>query len=444
MSNENVLIWPKQYPLLLKGLLEQNGAHILDALEQWPQCEEKTDVDGLTLTILPPMFYLLWQKPAEPFQECTFQHIFEYEDADHQYVEQVLVHLKAQLEHNEKVTLLLLERLAKYVDFTTQFEHFSLISPACLCLQLHYFNVLKVLLENGLLLNEQDILTLWQDTELHELLLPYLGKAVKQTTSLLETITERLINGEDYFGLLVALQHDETDLTLLEKALLAHIRDDSAKQTLCKRFLAQGATGTLADDQGMTALMWAAKRGFIDVLVNQLDDSVLKQTDNANHTLLHQAVMAQNEQCIALMLKSGIDYTVKNADGLTAYQLAVSLGYRNVIKLLEKDFGIRELSPEQQIKRIRLVHSLHALACWLFPVQLFFFFMPDFDFKSETSFVCALMTMLMLFYAMSLKRCNLYPYVKHPWSLTFIRGLSFLSLALQLMMVVVVVVTALS
>ena len=35
---ENVLIWPKEYPLLVKGPIEQNGAFILDALDAWPAC----------------------------------------------------------------------------------------------------------------------------------------------------------------------------------------------------------------------------------------------------------------------------------------------------------------------------------------------------------------------------------------------------------------------
>ena len=441
---ENVLIWPKQYPLLIKGLLEQNGAHILDALEQWPVCQERIDDKGIALTVLPPLFYLLWQKPAEPFQGCCFQHIYEYDDDEQRYIEQVLAHLKSQSMSNEQVTFLLLERLLNYLPIKSQFIQYSQLSLARLCHQLHAYQILQYSLAQGLVLSQDDVMSLWRDEELHALLAPYLKTAVEQTPQLVQILTERLLQGEDYFGLLVALQEDDTDLNLLEQALLAHIKDKSAKQSLCKRFLTQGATGCVADEQGCTAMMWAAERGFVDILVNNLSPTTLKSVDKAGNTLLHYAVLGQSESCIALLLKNGVDYTKKNKAGQTAYQTAVEQGFRLVLRQFEKDFGIKELSAKQQIKRIDIVHLLHALVCWLLPLQLFFFFKPDFDYKVESSFFIVISTLLMLFYAVSLKRCNLYPYIKHPWSLFLLRVMSSISLLGQMLLLFVVVITILT
>ena len=78
---ENVLIWPKEYPLLIKGLVEQNGAYILDALEAWPACHSTNEDDGVCTTVLPPIYYLSWLTPLEPFEECYFQHISEFDEA---------------------------------------------------------------------------------------------------------------------------------------------------------------------------------------------------------------------------------------------------------------------------------------------------------------------------------------------------------------------------
>lgn len=52
--------------------------------------------------------------------------------------------------------------------------------------------------------------------------------------------------------------------------------------------------------------------------------------------------------------------------------------------------------------------------------------------------------MLIMFFAMNLKRCSLYPDIKSTWSLSILRALSPISLLFQLLLLLVVVIAALT
>ena len=67
-----------------------------------------------------------------------------------------------------------------------------------------------------------------------------------------------------------------------------------------------------------------------------------------------------------LLLKAGYDFRARNNEGLSCYRLAVSIKASNLVKCLERDFGIKELSPEGQLERIKKVHVLHAVVALLF------------------------------------------------------------------------------
>lgn len=444
MKTENVLMWPNEYILLLRGLLEQNGAFILDALEAWPNCNESVDAQEVCSISLPPIYYILWQKPAEPFEDLYCQHISDFDDKSQEYIEFVFNELKQQLDSDEAITTLLLQRLANYCDFPSQMSIESKLSLVNLAQQKRFFNVLKMLLESGLKLSTSDVMSLLEHSELHSLVLPYLESNLIDKPEVINLLTEQLLQGEDRFDFLVKLKGDISESEILDQALLQQLKHDSPKQSICKRFLQQGAKGLIADESGKTSLMWAVQQGFLDVLEALSTPELIAQLDNEGNNVLHYAIKYKNELAIRFLLNQSIDFKLKNNNDLTAYGLAIDLGHKKIALLLETEFGIKELSEVNKFKRINLVHSLHAFIGFLLPIQLFFFFDPTFDAKSELSFILALFSMLIMFFAMNLKRCSLYPDIKHSWSLSILRALSPVSLLSQLLLLLVVVIAALT
>ena len=197
---------------------------------------------------------------------------------------------------------------------------------------------------------------------------------------------------------------------------------------MAKRFIEQGATGALADENGKTAFMWATEKGYVNVVETILEHQDKKAQDNKGNTALHYAVLAENGPLLVLLLKAGYDFRVRNKDGLSCYRLAVSIKADNLVKCLEHDFGIKELSPEGQFDRVKKVHLLHAIVTVLLPVQLFFFFDDSIAIKSELTLGFTLVSILCFFFATSLKRCALYPHIRHPWGLFILRLFSLFSL----------------
>ena len=213
---------------------------------------------------------------------------------------------------------------------------------------------------------------------------------------------------------------------------------------MAKRFIEQGATGTLADDNGKTAFMWATEKGYVNVVETLLEHQDKTIQDIKGNTALHYAVLAENEPLLVLLLKQGFDYRVRNNDGLSCYRLAVSIKADSLVKCLEREFGIKELSPEGQFDRVKKVHLLHAIVTLLLPMQLFFFFDDSIAIKSELTLSFTLVAILCFFFATSLKRCALYPHLRHPWGLFLLRLFSLFSLIAQVGLASIVALATLS
>ena len=261
-------------------MLEQNGAFILDALEAWPECTVTSDEQGIQSSVLPPLYYLLWLKPAEPFEQCFYQHIFEYEDSAQQYIESAIVHLNQQLNSKEAISELLLSRIDQYASIAQQVKMQSDLSLTSLMMQLRLFKLFHQFLELGLPLPQDDVLAIWQDPDFKEIALDFIKpNLIGEPQLLAEEIAERLKQGEDFFDLLLALSDDEVDNRLLERALLSHISQDDAKQSLCMRFIEQGAQGNITDENGLTALIWSAKQGFVNVFTALLTKERASESD---------------------------------------------------------------------------------------------------------------------------------------------------------------------
>jgi ankyrin repeat protein len=67
------------------------------------------------------------------------------------------------------------------------------------------------------------------------------------------------------------------------------------------------------------------------------DPSFMTSPDDRGWTLLHHLALAGSTTGIRVLLEAGADPNVKTAKGFTAAQLARTLGWVEVIKLLEGD-----------------------------------------------------------------------------------------------------------
>ncbi|MGS0535262.1 ankyrin repeat domain-containing protein [Pseudoalteromonas sp. SaAl2] len=441
---ENVLIWPKEYPLLVKGLIEQNGAFILDALEAWPACRSTEEDDGVCTTVLPPIYYLTWLTPLEPFEECFFQHISEYdEDAQH-YISAAKNYYYDNDYTPESLVLLMCQRLEKYASIAAQAAIETPLSLIGHLFTKRYFTVIEHALNTGSKISAEDALAIWEEVDFRERFSQFIPQSVNDIERLSELAAEKVASGKDYFTLLTQVSPDVDSALLLEQALLAHLSFDTAKQTMAMRFIEQGATGTLSDDNDKTAFMWAVEKGYVNLVQTLLDKQDKTLADKLGNTALHYAVVAKNEPLMVLLLKSGYDFRVRNNEGLSCYRLAVSIKATQLVKCLERDFGIKELSPDGQFARIKKVHGLHAIVTLLLPLQLFFFFDETLAIKSELTLSLTMLSIICFFFAMSLKRCALYPHIKHPWGLFVLRCFSFMSLIAQLGLASIVALATLS
>lgn len=439
------MVWPVAYPILIKGLLEQNGAYILDALDNWPKCGSFEDEQAIKCTILSPIYYLLWQQPPEPFEQCFYQHLADYDEKHANYVKQSLNHIHERVENAEAIIELLFTRLLNYVALQPQLDAVSDFPIVTLIKHLRLFKTLHLFLEQGMLLSHDDIFALWDDDDFLEIILPFVKAGqVQDKQALAQQIQMCLSQGEDYFELYAALSEGEPDSTLLETALLNHIVSDDPRQPVCMRFIEQGAIGKKCDDNAVNVIMHAAKLGFANVLEALITTENANLVDSNGNTVLHHAVMSGNQKCVSISLKAGVDFERKNKQQKTPYGLAKLTEQTHIVTLLENKFGIRELSEHDQMKRVLYVHVIHAVLLFMIPLQLFIVFSEQLEAKSELCFGLTIISLGLFFVALTLKRSPLYPTMKHPLSFAILRFLSPVSLLMQLGLSLIVIINVLS
>ncbi|TMP43363.1 ankyrin repeat domain-containing protein [Pseudoalteromonas citrea] len=439
---EHVLIWPAQYPLLLRGLAEQNGAFILDALESWPVCGTSTDEQGVESTILPPAFYLLWLKPLEPFESCYFQHIDEYDEQQQIYTQQLFEHLDSTDMTRQSLTITLLERLKGYSDLQLQIDSVSAPSFYELLTHRRYFQTMTWALTQGVKLTAVDLCDAWNNEDLRSGIIDVLPSCAANTSETIQLATEHLLKGEEYYSLLRELC-DESELSsLLEQALLAHVVDPQAKQSTLIAFISQGAKGYAKDDVGRSAFMWAIEKGFVNVVEQLLPYQDITCIDDMGETCLHYAVKSNLPSMVKVILNAGCDPHQRDVHDQTAYRLTMQNGALAARKVLE-EHGIIELSEDAQYNKIRQVHGLYALVTLLLPLQLFFFFHDSLNAKQEFVWGAALLGVSIFAIARGVRRGPLYPSKPHPWSLKGLSALSWLSISLQSMFSLLVLITLL-
>ncbi|AOT09180.1 ankyrin repeat domain-containing protein [Pseudoalteromonas luteoviolacea] len=429
---EQVLIWPSQFPLLLKGLVEDNGAFILDALEAWPECDVLKDEQGVTSQVLPPIFYVAWLKPLDPFESCFFQHIDEYDDEQHSYVAELLKHIEQAGISRDDLTLKLLGCLSQYSSIASQAKIQNKISFVDLLLKNQQFKTLCWLLPQCFRLTPSQTCELWlSGGELSQTCLAKHYKDVLENTALTQAEAVKYLNeGHDCEGLLTLLCNEEERLQILDNALLEQVMSGAAKQSNMLSLIEKGARGHGADSAGKSAMMWIVEKGFVSAAKALREFHCGVSLDDLGRNLMHYAVLSNSRPMLELVEGMGVDPRLADASGCTPYRLATENQSVNSKKYLEKR-GIIELSDHAKYQRILRVYTLKALTILLLPLQLVLFLDASRDNKLSMILLISSATLLIFALARLLKNRRLFPATKLPLSLRFLGALSWVSLSIQ-------------
>jgi ankyrin repeat protein len=101
-------------------------------------------------------------------------------------------------------------------------------------------------------------------------------------------------------------------------------------------FLRAGMDSETADQQGKTALIWAATQGHADTVKALVANGAqLNNTDNQGQTALMSAVRWDHIDCALALLAKGADVNAKAVDGSTALSIAKAKGNTDLVKVLQ-------------------------------------------------------------------------------------------------------------
>lgn len=104
-----------------------------------------------------------------------------------------------------------------------------------------------------------------------------------------------------------------------------------------------------SNDNGKTALMYAAERGFPLCIASLLrKDAGINLEDDSNRTALHYAAIKGSPQCVALLLEDGADCLIEDMDGHTPRDLTTNVAVR---ELLEHSEDIIRANASRELER---------------------------------------------------------------------------------------------
>ncbi|NXG55000.1 DZAN1 protein, partial [Hemiprocne comata] len=113
--------------------------------------------------------------------------------------------------------------------------------------------------------------------------------------------------------------------------------------TLVEQLLSEGADPNCISDEDQPALTVAVlnKRTEAISLLVQKGADIDQQSGPHNNTALHEAVLlgSEGEECIRVLLRCNASIKKKNAEGQSAYDLAVTAGNNEVISLFTSKLG---------------------------------------------------------------------------------------------------------
>jgi ankyrin repeat protein len=101
-------------------------------------------------------------------------------------------------------------------------------------------------------------------------------------------------------------------------------------------FLRAGMDSETADQEGKTALIWAAAQGHVDTVKALLANGALvNNADKQGQTALISAVRWDHIDCALALLAKGADVNAKAVDGSTALSIAKAKGNTDLVKVLQ-------------------------------------------------------------------------------------------------------------
>ena len=119
---------------------------------------------------------------------------------------------------------------------------------------------------------------------------------------------------------------------------------EQGNTTIARLLLAHGADPNARDNNGRTALGWAAEKGRPEETNLLLaDDKILPNlADNRGITPLHQAVKSRNDHVVRVLLaRKDVDLNSRDSAGRTAFDLVVQSGSYDLVHYFEIQFTVR-------------------------------------------------------------------------------------------------------
>ena len=105
---------------------------------------------------------------------------------------------------------------------------------------------------------------------------------------------------------------------------------------ISKILLQRGADPLIRNDNHLTPLHSAARRGYIELCSLLLKDPRVQASflNHGNPPPLHMACLSGSREMCELFLKSGVDITSKYSTGFTALHIAAIKGHEEICQLL--------------------------------------------------------------------------------------------------------------
>jgi uncharacterized protein len=152
----------------------------------------------------------------------------------------------------------------------------------------------------------------------------------------------------------IQTKYGDTALTMTDSALL---KDDA---DIVNKLMGAGAKPDHSTDYGKTPLMAAAKWGRVEIVKTLLDEGVaINAADTAGRTALMESVgLAKDTKVISLLAARGADINAVDKDGNTALTLAVASDQNNVGVV----GGILELGADANVKNSKGMTALEIAA----------------------------------------------------------------------------------
>lgn len=119
---------------------------------------------------------------------------------------------------------------------------------------------------------------------------------------------------------------------------------------MTRLLLEEGADPDMEDEEGSTALRWAARCGNTEIasllLEKGADPNLADKNDRM--TALHYAVFERNSETVAALLKAGADPTLENIHGESPLRYAYKLGLKDIVIQFQTYAAEKQLQQKEE------------------------------------------------------------------------------------------------